>query len=150
MNLREASINDLPSLLELEQDIIDSERPYDSHIKETDVSYYDLPELISGLDSCVVVLESSERIIGCGYAQIRNAKSCHRHDKHCYLGFLYLESEYRGKALVQKIVSALKEWGVKKGMKHFQLGVYSDNKGAIRAYEKAGFKQVSLVMELVV
>ena len=150
MNLRKANIDDLPSLLKMEQSIIDSERPYDAYIKDKDVSYYDLPELISSDDSLVVVLESSEGAVGCGYAQIRDSKPCHLHDQHCYLGFIYLESEYRGKGLGQKILSALKEWGIAKGMQHFQLGVYSDNAGAIRAYEKAGFKQVSVMMELVI
>lgn len=134
----------------MEQNIIDSERPYDAYIRENEVTYYDIPALITDEDTFVAVLETDDQIVGCGYAQIRNSKACLCHDKHCYLGFIYLHSEHRGKALGQKIVESLKEWGLNKGMKHFQLGVYSENTGAIRAYEKAGFKQVSVMMELVV
>ena len=148
MNLREASINDLSKLLELEQKIIDSERPYHLFIKENDVTYYDLQNLISDANSYLVVMESGDEIIGSGYAQIRASKSCYTHDKHCYLGFIYLEPEYRGQSLGSKILDSLKEWGTNQGMKHFQLEVYSQNESAIRAYEKAGFNKVSVKMEL--
>ena len=150
MNIREATLDDLSGLLKLEQGIIDSERPYDNFIKEDDVSYYDIPKLISDADSYMVVLESDRKIVGSGYAQIRQSKACFTHKNHCYLGFIYLDSEYRGAGLGQQILEALKEWGLKKGMKHFHLDVYSKNVAAIRAYEKSGFNKVSVMMELVV
>ena len=150
ITIREATADDLSSLLRLEQNIIESERPYDFFLKKDDVSYYDIPKLISSSDSSVVVLESESENIGSGYAQIRQSKSCHTHENHCYLGFIYLEPTHRGKALGTKIIDTLKEWGIKKGMQHFHLNVYSENKSAIRAYEKAGFNKVSVLMELVV
>jgi len=106
--LREASIDDLPRLLELEQNIVDSERPYYRFIKENDVTYYDLPHLISDTNSYFVVMESDTHIIGSGYAQIRTSKSSDTHDKHCYLGFIYLEPEHRGKSLGNEILNKLK------------------------------------------
>ncbi len=51
LNYRKATTEDLSRLLELEQKIIDSERPYDPTIKEKGVVYYDLKGLISGFDS---------------------------------------------------------------------------------------------------
>ena len=150
ITVREASAEDLSSLLRLEQRIIDSERPYDPFLKEDDVSYYDIPNLISDSDSHLIVLESDSEIVGSGYAQIRQSSLCHMHEKHCYLGFIYLEPTFRGKALGKIIVDALKEWGIKKGMQHFQLNVYRENESAIRAYEKAGFNKVSVMMELIV
>lgn len=150
MNIREATLDDLPTLIRLEQGIIDSERPYHEFIKEADVSYYDIPNLITDSNSYIIVTESDGKIVGCGYAQIRQSKSCYTHDSHCYLGFVYLESELRGKGLGREILETLKEWGTKKDMRHFQLEVYSENASAIRAYEKAGFKKVSVLMELVV
>ncbi len=150
MKIRKATTEDLPVLLELEQGIIDSERPYDPYIRDDDVIYYDIHKLITGSDSIVAVVETDDRIVGCGYAQVRNSKACLTHDQHCYLGFIYLLPEYRGKSIGQEILSFLKSWGVEKGLQHFQLGVYSDIRGALRAYEKIGFKSISVVMELVV
>ena len=148
-NIREATLEDLPVLLDLEQGIIDSERPYDPFLKEDDVSYYDIPTLISDENSHMIVMQSDGEIVGCGYAQIRQSRSCHTHEKHCYLGFIYLDSEFRGKALGRQLIKSLKEWGMSKKMRHFHLNVYSANDAAIRAYEKAGFNKVSVMMELV-
>lgn len=150
MNIRVATLEDVPSLLALEQNIIDSERPYDPYLREDNVTYYDIPGLISDSDSCLVVVESDSVIAGSGYAQIRVSRSCHSHQKHCYLGFIYLEPDYRGKSVGKLILDRLKEWGTGRNMQHFHLNVYSENKSAIRAYEKAGFTKVSVLMELVV
>lgn len=144
---RVASIADLPRLLVLEQRIIESERPYDPDIRESEVSYYDIGYLISDNNSYLLVVETNGEIIGSGYAQVRQSKSSHTHDVHCYLGFIYLDKEFRGKSLGNKILDNLKEWGVKQGIRHFQLDVYSENRAAIRAYEKAGFSKVSVKME---
>jgi len=149
-NIREASIEDLPGLLALEQGIVDAERPYDSFIRDSNVTYYDIPGLISDSDSHLVLVEFNKEIIGSGYAQIRASKSCFTHENHCYLGFIYLSPEHRGKALGKSIIEALKEWGINRGVQHFQLDVYAENKSAIRAYEKAGFNKVSVTMALVV
>jgi len=147
---RQASIDDLARLLELEQNIIDYERPFDPFIKESNAKYYDVEKLISASESCLIVAESDSEIIGSGYAQIRPSKSCHTHDNHCYLGFIYLEPEYRGVALGGRMLEDLKDWGLSQGVKNFHLDVYSENKPAIRAYEKMGFKKVTVKMELVV
>lgn len=150
LKLRAALVQDLPSLLKLEQKIIDAERPYDAFIKAENTTYYDLTSLICDAQSYLVVVESGTQIVGSGYAQIRRSKPCHVHDRHCYLGFIYLEPEQRGKALGRVIIDALKEWGVSQGVQHFHLEVYAQNESAVRAYEKAGFNPVSVKMELVV
>ena len=147
--IREATLEDVPELLRLEQGIIDSERPYDPFLKEDDVSYYDIPALIFEANSIVIVMESDGEIVGCGYAQIRQSRSCHTHEKHCYLGFIFLNAEFRGRSLGRQLIESLKKWGVSKKMRHFHLNVYSANDAAIRAYEKAGFNKVSVMMELV-
>jgi len=150
MNIREATLEDLSALQALEQNIIDSERPYHRYIKNNDATYYDIGALISNPDSQVVVVESDGDIKGSGYAQIRPSNSYFTHEQHCYLGFIYLEPELRGKALGGEIIEVLKAWGVERGSRHFHLNVYAANESAIRSYEKAGFEKVSVMMELVV
>ena len=121
VSIREATLEDLPTLLRFEQGIIDSERPYDPYLKETDVSYYDIPALISEANSQLIVMESDGEIVGCGYAQIRQSRSCHTHEKHCYLGFLFLNAEYRGRALGRQLIESLKQWGISKNMRHYYI-----------------------------
>lgn len=45
MRIRPATINDLTTLLDLEQQVIEAERPYNAAIKSQDAKYYDLEKL---------------------------------------------------------------------------------------------------------
>jgi len=147
--IRNATIADLSALLTLEQSIIDAERPFDSQIREGDTTYYDFDALISNPDSSVVVADTGNKIIGSGYAQIRESKECFTVESHCYLGFIFVVPEYRGTGVARRIIESLTEWGSSMGTDYFLLDVYSANTGAIRAYEKFGFKKLSVKMELV-
>jgi RimJ/RimL family protein N-acetyltransferase len=69
-----------------------------------------------------------------------------KHEKHAYLGFMYVLPEYRGKGLNQKIIDALKDWAALQNIKEFRLEVYYDNASAIKAYEKIGFSKYMLGM----
>ena len=57
-----------------------------------------------------------------------------------YLGFMYVEDDFRGRGVNQAIIQSIFDWGNKKGHDEFQLDVYSENESAILAYEKSGFK----------
>jgi len=150
LNYREATVDDLPGLQELEQGIIDSERPYDACLRDRDVCYYDLRHLIADPDTFLLVVTSGGEIAGSGYGQIRVSDSFHEHDSHCYLGFIYVEPEFRGSGVAGGIVDRLKNWSIERNTRHFYLNVYSANEAAIRAYERAGFSKISIKMELAV
>ena len=148
LNFREANQNDLQQLLELEQCVITAERPFNSSIKSGRTRYYDLQSLISSSNTHLLVVEYSGRIIGTGYAQIRESKSSLDHDKHSYLGFMYVTPEHRGKGINQQIVDGLIVWSKRKGVDDVYLDVYSQNRQAIRAYEKSGFEPCLVEMKL--
>ncbi len=57
----------------------------------------------------IVVAEIRSEIIGSGYARIESAKPYLKHQKHAYLGFMYVVPDYRGKGVIQKIIEALKQ-----------------------------------------
>lgn len=149
LTYREATTTDIKRLLELEQSIIDSERPYDRSIKEKGATYYDMDSLITGADSYLVVVEEGGLIVGCGYAKIRPSKNYHVHELHCYLGFIYVEPKSRGCGIAKSIVKELTGWGVSRDISDFYLDVYACNESAIRAYEKFGFSKLAVEMELV-
>jgi len=148
IDLREATNSDIPALRQLEQELIDFERPYDRFIRDSNVIYYDLNDLISSTKSIVILAEMGSEFVASGYGQIRESKSYITSEEHCYLGFIYVKLDYRGTGLSRRIVDMLVDWAKRQGIKHFLLDVYSDNSGAIRAYEKFGFKPRSVSMEL--
>ncbi len=146
--LREATLTDLPVLLDFEQELIRAERPFDCTIREDPVSYYDIGQMIPDENSCVVVVEHDGEIVASGYAQSRRARHYLDHEYYSYLGFMFTLPEFRGKGLNSEIIKALKDWSDKKGLKEMRLTVYDENSPAIKAYEKVGFKKHIIEMRL--
>lgn len=148
ITLREATLDDIPTLLKFEQRVIEAERPYDRNLKETDISYYDLNALITADNVTLMIAEVGNQLIGCGYAEIRESKQCHRHDKHSYLGFVYVDSEFRGQGVNKILIDSLIQWSKERHADQFHLDVYAENQNAIRAYEKSGFRKDFINMSL--
>ena len=112
------------------------------------VSYYDLAALLQAEDAIVLVASMANKIIGSGYAKIKQASSYLDHEQYSYLGFMYTHPEYRGKGVNTEIVEELKKWSHQRGIKEIRLRVYEDNVPAIRAYEKTGFQKHLVEMRL--
>ena len=148
INTREANLNDLAVLLEFEQGVINFERPFDPTLKEGEISYYDIEAMITADAVFVVVAVSDDVVIGSGYAQIENGKPYLNHKAYAYLGFMFVEENSRGKGVNKLIIDALNQWISARGIDEVRLDVYVDNPGAIRAYEKAGFKGHLLNMRM--
>lgn len=147
VTIRSADLRDLERLLVFEQAIIESERPFDATIRDgPGVRYYDLAALLASPDAEVVVAELGSDMIGSGFARIERSESYLKHDEHSYLGFMYVVPEHRGRGINKKIIAALEEWSLSKGVTEMQLEVYVDNIGAIRAYEKSGYSRLILTM----
>lgn len=148
MKLRRAQTEDMPTLLRFEQGVIEEERPCNDMIKPAGVTYYDLDEVLADPDSILQLVEHDGRIVACGYARLRTSESAFIHERHAYLGFMYVEPDARGQGVNKMLVDSLIEWSKEKGVCDFYLDVYTENQAAIRAYEKAGFEPVMLEMKL--
>ncbi|MCL6268313.1 GNAT family N-acetyltransferase [Flagellimonas myxillae] len=146
--VRDAQMEDLPILLNFEQELIKAERPFDVTIREDPVSYYDIGKMILDEDACVLVVEQNGQIVSSGYAITKKARHYLDHEHYAYLGFMYTDPGHRGKGLNAQIVDRLKKWADSKGLSEMRLTVYEDNTPAIRAYEKVGFKKHIIEMRL--
>ncbi|WP_127124402.1 GNAT family N-acetyltransferase [Pseudoflavitalea rhizosphaerae] len=144
--IRPATLNDLPVLSGYLQMLVNAERPFDVTLQEGDLIYYDLKELIESENSELLVIEIDGRLVGCGYAQIRAAKSYLKHKEYAHLGFMFVHPEFRGRGLNQQLIEGLKDWVRSKGLREVRLQVYTENIAAVKAYEKAGFKQIMTEM----
>lgn len=148
ISVRKATSGDLETLLRFEQGIITAERPFDETLKKGETTYYDLPAMLQSRDVEVVVAELNGEIVGSGYARIELAKPYNRHERHAYLGFMYVPPQHRGKGINGEIIKALKAWAVLKGVSELRLDVYDENQSAIKAYEKAGFSKLMVSMRM--
>ena len=146
--LRPALLEDLDTLLEFEQGVISAERPFEPTLKAGHINYYDIRQMIQSEDIELLVALIEDEIVGSGYARIEKAKPFQNHDYYAYLGFMYVKPEYRGRGINQKILEALILWARSKNIDEIRLDVFHNNLPAIRAYEKAGFKKLSVKMRL--
>ena len=146
--VRKATLTDLPTLLEFEQGVINAERPMDPTIKDGDINYYDIPELITSSKSDVFVVELDNKIVASGYAKIKGDRHYLKHSKIGYLGFMFVPKDHRGKGINKLIVDVLLKWCKERDIFEIRLDVYDENPSAIRAYEKVGFKKHMISMRL--
>jgi ribosomal protein S18 acetylase RimI-like enzyme len=148
VTVRTATLDDLDMLLDFEKGIITTERPFDPTLQEGDIHYYDIARMITADNVEVAVAESGDQVIGSGYVRIEDSKVFLKHKKHGFLGFMYVKPEHRGKGVNQKVIAALQQWGISRGVNEFRLEVYHGNLPAIKAYEKLGFTKLMIEMRM--
>lgn len=137
---------DLPTLFEFEQGVIAAERPFDPTLKSGQIHYYDIEKMIAAPDVELLVAEINNEVVGSGYARIENAKPFLQHNRHAYLGFMYIMPQWRGNGINKKILDKLTEWVQQHNITELRLDVYQPNIAAIKAYEKAGFTKHMIEM----
>lgn len=148
ITVRRASMDDLPMLLEFEQDLINAERPFEPTFTDGKFHYYDLQKMIENSDTEVVVAETDGKFVGSGHARIREGESYNNFEKYAFFGFMYSSPEHRGKGINKLIMNELFKWANARGLTEIRLQVYDENTPAIRAYEKVGFKKILTTMRL--
>lgn len=148
ITIRKANLNDLETLLEFEQGVIEAERPLDSFLGEGDLYYYNIPEMITSENVHLIVAVSNKELVASGYLRIENSRQYHKNPLHGYIGFMYVKTSFRGKRISNLILESLKEWATEKGLKELRLDVYSNNVGAIKAYERFGFAKSLVNMRM--
>lgn len=147
-SLRAATAADRPTLRRFKQALVSAERPFDPTLKRGELHYYDLDELLTGPDACLLVAEAAGRVIGCGYARLAPAEAFLRHARYAHLGFMYVLPACRGRGVNARLPAALKQWAASHGVTELRLKVYAQNVSARRAYEQAGFSAHLLEMRL--
>ncbi|MBO9593487.1 MAG: GNAT family N-acetyltransferase [Niabella sp.] len=146
--IRAATPDDAAILLEFEQKIIEAERPFDDSLKDGEIHYYDLLELMRSPAATVLLAVAGNEIIGSGYAKVVPAKPYQQYKEYAYLGFMYVKPAFRGMGINQSIIQKLLEWAKKQGLTEARLDVYEENTAAKRAYQKMGFRPNLLEMRL--
>jgi len=140
--IRTATLDDLPILLEFEQQLISVERPMDISLEQhKKINYYDIGEFITSDKAQVFVAVNETEIVGSGYGLIKENKAHFSEKKFGHVGFMFVKSEYRGHGIGQLVLQAIFNWFKTKNIRETRLQVYPNNPNAIRAYEKVGFKQ---------
>ncbi len=148
VEIREALETEIEILLGFEKGIIETERPFDSTLREGEIHYYDLNSLIRADRAVVLVAVADDEIVGSGYAKILPAEPYQKYTEYAHLGFMYVKPAFRGQGINQRILKGLTDWAKKKQLTEARLEVYDENTIAKKAYLKAGFRPNLLEMRL--
>ncbi|WP_312335782.1 GNAT family N-acetyltransferase [Sphingobacterium sp.] len=146
--IRQARENEVDTLIEFEQGIVEAERPFDNTLKEGEIHYYDLLQLIRSEEAEVLVAVVEDQLVGSGYAKLLDAKPYQKFKKYAYLGFMYVKPAYRGQGINKLILERLISWAKEKNISEVRLQVYDENTIAKNAYRKVGFKPNLLEMRM--
>ena len=146
--IRDAEMSDLETLLRFEQNIVNSERPFDSTLRSGEIHYYPIRDMITDPQVKIIVVVFEGQIIGSGFARIEKALPYVAHLQHAWLGFMYVEPQHRGKGIVGIIIEELRKWAASRNITEMRLDVYHNNLPAFRAYEKAGFERHLVQMRM--
>lgn len=146
--VRKASEKDIQTLLNFEQKIIEAERVFDNSLSPQKISYYDLRKMLDDDKAVIAVAQADNKIIASGFGRIENSKNYLKHKQHVHLGFMYVDPNYRGQGINQKIIDFIKSWARTKKINELRLDVYAENNAAVKAYEKAGFKKNLIEMRI--
>lgn len=145
---RPAVASDLATMLAFEQGVVAAERPFNDTVKPGTVHYYDVAALLASDASLVLLAEVDGRAVGTGHATDKDSLEYLKHDRHAYLGLMYVDPEYRGQGIIREIIAALIEWARERGLADYYLDVYTGNEPAIQAYQKFGFRKSLIEMKL--
>ena len=149
IKIRSANESDLEALLEFEQALIKHERPLDNTLKQTEpIYYYDLPALIASEDAKVLIAESNGEAVGCGFGKIEENKAKFKEKRHGYVGLIFVKEEARRRGIAEEIFEHLFKWFREKDVWETMLRVYPENTGAVKAYEKLGYKTGLIEMKM--
>lgn len=148
VKIRGAIETEIEILLSFEKGIVEVERPFDNTLKEGEVHYYDLIELIRSERAEVLVAVVNNEIVGSAYAKILPAEPYQKYLEYAYLGFMYVKPAFRGQGINQKVLHELMNWAKSQNLTEVRLEVYDENIIAKNSYLKAGFKPNLLEMRL--
>ena len=148
IKIRKASHSDIETLKAFQRKLVEFERPFDPTIKKGDVEYYNIKNKLNSDKVRFLIAEADGKPVGCGLGEIMKNVKWSVHKYKGYIGLMFVEEDFRGKGISKMIIEDIIKWFKENKIKDARLLVYAENKGAVRAYEKAGFKHLMDEMKL--
>ena len=153
LTIREATIDDLESVLELNRKLFEYE--YENHDKSLDLEWtfseegkkY-FKERILSKDSLVIVAVLKGEVVGYLCGSITEGEFFRKIGKVAELENTFVLEEHRRKGIGTKLFRRFLDWCRARGVERVKVYAYSDNKNAISFYRKNGFKDYVVYLEM--
>ncbi len=146
MNIRKVNINDYNDIINLYQQLFDSEKVFDNNIKKTyKVSEKEgqmIKKRIRSRKGIFLVAEIDSKIVGLidGYIM----ENIYYEEKISYLNHLYVDEEYRNNDIGSKLIEEFSKVSKTKGAKYITLSAFENNTPAVSLYKKLGFESYAI------
>lgn len=101
-----------------------------------------LTHKLTSESASVFLAVDGEQIVGFASAIVQETPADHI---ECWLEDVGVHPERRGDGIGEMLVKQVFAWGASKGTKYFLLEVGFENRGAMKLYEKLGYRPLSTV-----
>lgn len=140
MHIRQATIEDLETLIEMGKHLHESEQMFEPLLtfssKDATKHYED--ELKNPL-ALLLIVEDSGIAIAYLYAHAEPVLYFSTDKLECEIEVIYVASKYRGQGLAQQLVRECVSWAKGKNIFRFKTGIYAENNSSKSAFMKSGF-----------
>lgn len=126
--------------------LIQDEKKYDSNINENCVikSFYE--KGIDNNNKCILFAKNDEEILGYLYGFVEDDGAII--NKVSKLVAIFVDEEYRGQKIANKLIEEFKKWSINKGAKYVEVNTFNSNIVAINLYKKHGFKEIKKILSV--
>lgn len=152
--VRKANAKDLNDILRLNLELFKKEKKeYDGslNLKWTHgkIGKASFKEAIIGKNGFVIIVEAEGKVIGylCGSIKI-NPYPFRIASRFAKLNNMFIGKKFRNKGIGEKMVKEFLKWCKEKKADHISVNAFAKNKKAINFYQKLGFKDYSLNLEI--
>lgn len=140
MNTRQATIQDLETLIEMGEQLYFSEKEFEPLLTfSKDVSRERYKKELSNPNALLLVAQDSEKIIGYLYAHADRVEYFSTSKAECEIEVVYVASEYRGQGIAGQLIDGCVAWAKDKHIFRFTSGIYAQNVSSQSAFMKYGF-----------
>ena len=147
MKIRQASHNDLITLLDLGEKLYLMEKSFEPLLcftaTETETRY---TKQLKNEDALFLIAEIEGTIVGYLYAHADKVEYFDTDKLECEIEVIYIEPKYRGKGLAQELLQVCIDWAHNKNVFCLKTGIYAQNNDSIRAFTKLGFSPYHLTL----
>lgn len=153
MSIRKATINDLKSLQSLNQELGEYNASIDKFAQadwgKTEEARQHYEHAIEDPDALCIVSEENGNLAGYLTGELL-PDAASRPGKRAELVNMVVLENHRNQGIGPKLIEEFLNWSRGKGADRIMVNVYAVNEGAIKLYERYGFKPLDLIMEKVV
>ncbi len=150
MKIRKATIKDLYTIKNLNQELFHDNKKYDKTLDimwpRKNLKYY--RNCILGRNSVAFVAEEDNKVVGYIIGSIAEVEDYRIVKKMGEVENLIVLPYYRGRGIAKKLMREFIIWAKKRKVKRIKVSIYADNELSVNFHRKMGFVDYDKTMEL--